>query len=168
MKFFYRITFQALIFLFLFLPALFAAENDDKVYEQLNVFGEAFDKIGKVLGLKFPGGPELEKIALRGNEDAFAFPKPLVDRVPSNLDLSFSGLKSHIINFVNNGSKKLLPTTLVEDIAASFQKTISEILIDKLEKAIRHCNKNLPNYSSVVISGGVASNQYLRKKFVDM
>ncbi len=129
--------------------------------------GEAFDKIGKVLGLKFPGGPELEKIALRGNEDAFAFPKPLVDRVPSNLDLSFSGLKSHIINFVNNGSKKLLPATLVEDIAASFQKTISEILIDKLEKAIRHCNKNLPNYSSVVISGGVASNQYLRKKFVE-
>ena len=128
--------------------------------------GEAFDKVGKVLGLKFPGGPELEKIALRGNEDAFTFPKPLVDRATTNLNLSFSGLKSHIINFVNNISKNLSPT-FVEDIAASFQKTISEILIDKLQKAIRHCNKKLPNYSNVVISGGVASNLYLRQKFVE-
>ena len=129
--------------------------------------GEAFDKIGKVIGLKFPGGPELEKKALRGNENAFMFPKPLVDKVASNLDLSFSGLKSHIINFINSSSKNLSSNNYVEDIAASFQKTISEILNYKLEKAINFCNRMFPSYSNVVISGGVASNLYLRKKFVE-
>ena len=129
--------------------------------------GETFDKIGKILGLKFPGGPEIEKVALRGNKNAFSFPKPLVKTASNNLDLSFSGLKSHIINFINKNGKNLLSENYIEDVAASFQKTISEILINKLEKAINYCNKNFPNYSNVVVAGGVASNLYLRKKFVE-
>ena len=130
--------------------------------------GETFDKIGKVLGLKFPGGPEVEKKAINGDEKAFLFPKPLVERDDSNLNLSFSGLKSHIKAYILNNIHDLSSETYLEDIAASFQKTISEILNFKLEKAINYCNKRFPNYSNVVISGGVASNLYLRRKFIEI
>ena len=106
--------------------------------------GETFDKIGKVLGLKFPGGPEVEKKAINGDEKAFLFPKPLVERDNSNLNLSFSGLKSHIKAYILNNIHDLSSETYLEDIAASFQKTISEILNFKLEKAINYCNKLLP------------------------
>ena len=129
--------------------------------------GEAFDKVGKVLGLKFPGGPELEKKALKGNEKAFIFPKPLLKKEDTDLNLSFSGLKSHIVKLVNNNKSNLLSENFIEDISASFQKTISDILVNKLKRAINYCNKKFPTYESVVVAGGVASNFYLRKKFIE-
>ena len=132
-----------------------------------DALGEAFDKIAKALGLEFPGGPALEKIALVGDENAFSFPKPLLNKKETNLDLSFSGLKSHITNLINSDRNNLFSNKYVSDIAASFQKTITEILIHKLEKAIKFCNRKFVNYSNVVVSGGVASNAYLRKKLIE-
>ena len=132
-----------------------------------DALGEAFDKIAKALGLEFPGGPALEKIALKGDENAFSFPKPLLNKKETNLDLSFSGLKSHITNLINSNKNNLFSNNYVSDIAASFQKTITEILIHKLEKAIKFCNHKFVNYSNVVVSGGVASNAYLRKKLIE-
>ena len=129
--------------------------------------GEAFDKIGKALGLKFPGGPEVEKRALEGNENAFIFPKPLLKTGHTDLNLSFSGLKSHIIKIINDNKGNLHSKNFVADISASFQKTISDILINKLKRAIKYCNNKFPPYESVVIAGGVASNTYLRKRFID-
>ncbi len=130
--------------------------------------GEAFDKVGKALGLKFPGGPEIEKIALDGDEKAFDFPKPLVNKANSNLDLSFSGLKSNIINKITNNNKNLFSSNYKSDVAASFQSTVAEILTDKLGKAINLCDKIFPGYTNVVVSGGVASNSYLRKRFIEL
>ena len=128
--------------------------------------GEAFDKVAKALELNFPGGPELEKLALKGNENAFKFPKPLVNKIDVNLDLSFSGLKSHVISLIRNNQINLKSNSFKQDIAASFQKTISLILVNKLEKAINFCNKKLLRYNNVVVSGGVASNAYLRKSLI--
>ena len=129
--------------------------------------GETFDKVGKVLGLKFPGGPEVEKKAVKGNEKAFIFPRPLLRKVNTDLNLSFSGLKSHIIKLVNNNKSNLLSENFIEDVSASFQKTISDILVNKLERAIKYSNTKFPAYESVVVAGGVASNSYLRKKFIE-
>ena len=119
------------------------------------------------MGLKFPGGPELEKFALKGDTNAFSFPKPLVNKGDFNLNLSFSGLKSHIISLVNNNKKNLNSKFFLQDVAASFQKTISIILKNKLNNAINFCNKNFPRYDNVVVSGGVAANSYLRKIFLE-
>lgn len=128
--------------------------------------GETFDKIGKALGLKFPGGPEVEKRAREGNENAFIFPKPLLKKADNDINLSFSGLKSHIVKLINNNKTNLLSKSFIDDISASFQKTISDILINKLKRAIKLCNKKYPTYENVVIVGGVASNNYLRNKFL--
>ena len=128
--------------------------------------GEAFDKIAKALDLKFPGGPELEKAALRGDENSFIFPKPLLNKSENNLDLSFSGLKSHIVSLIKEKKRSLPSEDFISDTAASFQKTVSDILTTKLDRAMNFCNKKFPSYSNVVISGGVASNLYLRKKLI--
>ena len=129
--------------------------------------GEAFDKIGKVLGLKFPGGPEVEKKALKGNEKAFVFPKPLLRKTNEDLNLSFSGLKSHIIKLVKDNKSNLRSKNFIEDISASFQKTISDILLIKLKRAINYCNAKLPDYENIVVAGGVAANSYLRQRFIN-
>ena len=129
--------------------------------------GEAFDKIGKVLGLNFPGGPEVEKKALKGNEKAFIFPKPLLRKADENLNLSFSGLKSHVIKLINDNKSNLKSKNFIADVSASFQKTISDILLNKLKRAINYCNVKMPTYESVVVAGGVAANVYLRKRFVN-
>ena len=89
-----------------------------------DALGEAFDKIAKALGLEFPGGPALEKIALEGDENAFSFPKPLLNKKETNLDLSFSGLKSHIMNLINSNKNNLFSNNYISDIAASFQKLL--------------------------------------------
>lgn len=128
--------------------------------------GEAFDKIAKALNLKFPGGPEIEKAALVGDENFFIFPKPLLNKNENNLDLSFSGLKSYIINLIKEKDRDLISKNFIADTAASFQKTVSDILTTKLDRAINLCNKKFPSFSNVVISGGVASNCYLRNKFI--
>jgi len=119
--------------------------------------GETYDKISRVLNLGYPGGPEIEKLARMGNRLAIKFPKALL--LNNNLDFSFSGLKSNIINFIYK-HKNNLTCELIQDIAASFEYTIGEILIQKAFKAceIKSCTR-------ISLCGGVAANLYLRDLF---
>jgi N6-L-threonylcarbamoyladenine synthase len=123
--------------------------NDDAV-------GEAFDKSAKILGLPYPGGPLVDKYAQLGNPNAFAFTKP---KVP-NLDFSFSGLKTAILYFIQK-KKSENPNFITEnlnDICASIQHTIIEILMDKLKLAVQQTR-----IKQVAIGGGVSANSGIRK-----
>jgi N6-L-threonylcarbamoyladenine synthase len=122
--------------------------------------GEAFDKSAKILGLPYPGGPLVDKYANLGNPKAFAFTKP---RVPG-LDFSFSGLKTAILYFVQK--KKLENTNFVEenlnDICASIQYTIIEILMDKLKLAVAETG-----IKQIAIGGGVSANSGIRNTLAE-
>lgn len=109
--------------------------------------GEAFDKIARVLGLGYPGGPIIDKLAYEG-EDNIKIPYPNID----NLDFSFSGIKTSIINLHHKN-----PNIKVEDVAISFQKAVIEILYDKTLKALKQTG-----YKSLVIAGGVSANSHIR------
>lgn len=111
--------------------------------------GEAFDKVAKLLGYGYPGGPIIDKISSKGDPDAIRFPKA---KIPGSNDFSFSGLKTAVLNFVRNS-----PGSCKEDIAASFQKAVVEVLTDKVFKVA-----NAENISSIVLSGGVSANSALR------
>lgn len=121
--------------------------------------GEVFDKIAKYLNLGYPGGPIIEKLALKGVKDAITFPRPLT-RTP-NLDFSFSGLKTAVIYFVNE-KKKIQEEQKIEDICASFQQAIIETLIHKTLLASEKHNIN-----TIVVGGGVAANESLRKGMLE-
>ena len=124
-----------------------------------DAIGEAYDKVANILELGFPGGPNIEKLAKKGNEILIPLPKPLIKI--NNLDLSFSGLKTAVLNVIKNRSKNRIFSSA--DIAASFQKSISDILCKKITIAINIMNEKKVNYNNVVIAGGVAANKYLRK-----
>ena len=124
-----------------------------------DAIGEAYDKVANILELGFPGGPNIEKLAKKGNESLIPLPKPLIKI--NNLDLSFSGLKTAVLNIKKNKSKNHIFSSA--DIAASFQKSISDILCKKITIAINIMNEKKVNYNNVVIAGGVAANKYLRK-----
>lgn len=111
--------------------------------------GESFDKLAKMLGLGSPGGPKVEKLASSGNINAFELPKPLLGR--EGCDFSFSGLKTAVKKRVD--SKEFAP----EDICAVFQKTIGEIIEDRLKNAFSMCRTK-----QLVVAGGVAANKHLR------
>ena len=119
--------------------------------------GEAFDKSAKILGLPYPGGPLIDKYAQLGNPKAFAFTKP---KVPG-LDFSFSGLKTAILYFIQK--EKLKNPNFIEenlnDICASIQHTIIEILIDKLKLAVKETGIN-----QIAIGGGVSANSGIRTR----
>ena len=122
--------------------------------------GEAFDKSAKLLGLPYPGGPLVDKKAQNGNERAFPFPKPKV----AGLNFSFSGLKTSILYFIQKNTKKDpdFIKTHIDDICASIQYTILNILMDKLEKAVAETGIN-----QVAIGGGVAANSGIRQRLKD-
>jgi len=118
--------------------------------------GEAFDKSAKILGLPYPGGPLIDKYAQKGNLGRFSFTKPKVD----GLDFSFSGLKTGILYFIQRETKKN-PRFINEnlnDICASIQHTIVEILMDKLKKAVKKTG-----IVQIAIGGGVSANSGIRK-----
>lgn len=119
--------------------------------------GEAFDKSAKILGLPYPGGPLIDKYAQLGNPKAFLFTKP---KVP-NLDFSFSGLKTAILYFIQK--KKLENPNFIEeninDICASIQYTIIEILMDKIKLAVKETGIN-----QIAIGGGVSANSGIRNR----
>jgi N6-L-threonylcarbamoyladenine synthase len=115
--------------------------------------GEAFDKISKLIGLPYPGGPVLDKLAQLGNPKAFVFAKP---QVP-NLDFSFSGLKTSVLYFLQKQSPEFIQENL-NDLCASVQFTIVEILLKKLKKAIQETE-----IKQICIAGGVSANSGLRK-----
>lgn len=118
--------------------------------------GEAFDKSAKILGLPYPGGPLIDKNAKNGNPKAFKFTKPKVD----GLDFSFSGLKTQILYFIQNNVKQdpqFIEKNL-EDICASIQYTIIEILMDKLKLAVSQTG-----ITQIAIGGGVSANSGIRQ-----
>ncbi|WP_126993604.1 tRNA (adenosine(37)-N6)-threonylcarbamoyltransferase complex transferase subunit TsaD [Thermosipho globiformans] len=116
--------------------------------------GEAFDKVARILGLGYPGGPEIDKLSKNGDENKFNFPRPMMDS--KNYNFSFSGLKTAVLYTVQKFDKDNIPK---EDIAASFQKAVVDILLKKTFKAAKNSNVN-----TIVLAGGVAANSYLRKK----
>lgn len=119
--------------------------------------GEAFDKVAKMLGLGYPGGPVVEKLAKEGNEFAYQFPVAMKGRV--GCDFSFSGLKTSVRQAI---AKEILTPKIIADICASFQRTVAEILLDRLRNMA--CSSASTNVKQLVIAGGVAANQYLLKK----
>lgn len=117
--------------------------------------GEAFDKVAKLLDLGYPGGPVISELAQKGNPQAISFPRAWLDK--NSLDFSFSGLKTSVVNHVNRCQQKNEPPDK-EDICASFQEAVVEVLVEKTILAAReHGLKN------IVIGGGVASNKRLRQ-----
>lgn len=136
-----------------------------------DALGEAFDKTAKMMGLPYPGGPEIEKLAREGDENRFPLPKPLISQ--NNCNFSFSGLKTAMRNLIleraeaNDGQ---LSDADKADIAASFQKTVVDILKNRLQKAItifksEHGDIDTPQ---LVIAGGVAANNYIREGLSDL
>ena len=119
--------------------------------------GEAFDKSGKVIGLPYPGGPLVDRYARDGNADAFAFTKPVI----KELDYSFSGLKTAFLYFIRDRLKenKDFIKQNRNDLCASIQKTIVEILTDKLEKAFLQTG-----IREIALAGGVSANSGLRER----
>ena len=117
--------------------------------------GEAFDKAARTMGMPYPGGIHLDKVAENGNPDAYTLPFPKVNGSP--YDFSFSGLKTAIINLIHNAKQKgeQLP---VEDLSASFRQAVVNCLTTNLMKAVEDTNSD-----TIVIAGGVSANSLLRK-----
>lgn len=123
-----------------------------------DAIGEAFDKVARVIGLPYPGGPNIEKLAKEGN-DTYKLPKPVLD---DTYNFSYSGLKSSVINLVNN-ERQRGNEIRKEDLACSFQTTAVEELTRKLELALK--NTGIKN---VIIAGGVSANKYLRGQIQEL
>ena len=117
--------------------------------------GEAFDKIARVMGYPYPGGPHIDKLAQSGNPDAISFPVGMAKE--HNFDFSFSGLKSAVINYLHTAEMKK-ETVVKEDVAASFQKAVVDVLVSKAMAAA-----DLTGLKTMALAGGVAANSGLRK-----
>ncbi len=116
--------------------------------------GEAFDKVARAIGLGYPGGPKIDKLSKEGNADAIIFPKAHMHDAP--YDFSFSGVKSSVLNYIN-GCKMRGETYNNADIAASFQKAVTDVLVENAMHAVKEYG-----LSKLAIAGGVASNSTLR------
>ncbi len=114
--------------------------------------GEAFDKVARRLGLGYPGGAAIEKLAKQGNAAAYAFPRPMITR--SNLDFSFSGLKTAVMNLLDSAE-----TFRKEDVAASFQQAVADVLVTKTLRAAKS-----EGLARIALAGGVAVNGLLRSQ----
>ena len=118
--------------------------------------GEAYDKVARLIGLPYPGGPKLDKLAQIGNPKAFQLPQAKV----GEYDFSFSGLKTAVFRLVKSFDGQELP---VNDICASFQECVSETLLKKVKKALID-----KGYKTVVLAGGVAANSEIRRKIFNL
>lgn len=119
--------------------------------------GESFDKVSRVLGLGYPGGPKIQRIAEQGNPQAFAFPRAMSSK-EDGYAFSFSGLKTAVINEVHHREQQNLPVP-VADIAASFQQTVIDVLVQKAE----HLLESMPKMRTFCLAGGVAANRPLQE-----
>jgi N6-L-threonylcarbamoyladenine synthase len=117
--------------------------------------GEAYDKVGRLLGLGYPGGPVIDKIASKGNPSAFKFPEGVV----KGYDFSFSGLKTAVLRQVEK-LQKVTDELPIEDLCASFQEAVTRVLVKKTLKAADELG-----LKTIVLAGGVAANRELRSKF---
>jgi len=147
--------------------------DDFRKYRELgrtrdDASGEAYDKVAKLLGLGYPGGPIIEKLAQDGNPEAIDFPRAYL---PETFDFSFSGIKTAVLNYVKRNelsvmgrdSSRITHHALLNDIAASFQASVIDVLVKKTEWAIRK-----ERIKRVILTGGVAANNELRKKMKKM
>lgn len=116
--------------------------------------GEAFDKVARFLGLGYPGGPAIDRIAMEGDPHAIGFPRALRNE---GFDFSFSGLKTSVVNYVRQH-----PDVSTADVAASFQQAVVDVLVDKARAAARSVGAK-----ALALGGGVAANSVLREQFLD-
>lgn len=116
--------------------------------------GEAFDKIARFMGLSYPGGPEIEKLAQGGDPKAIDFPRPLL---PNTFDFSFSGLKSAVINHIHSEEQRGSDWSKA-DVAASFQQAIVDVLVQKSQQALKSTG-----LKKIVLAGGVSANKHLQE-----
>ena len=128
-----------------------------------DALGEAFDKTAKILGVEFPGGPQIEVLALKGNPIRYELPKPIFYKGGCNL--SFAGLKTAVLRI----SKNLKNDQDVYDLAASFQKTVQDILYKKTRIAFEQFeNSNKKKLNKFVVAGGVAANKKIREILINL
>lgn len=118
--------------------------------------GEAYDKLAKMLGLGYPGGPEIDRLAREGNRDAYPLPTPLSHT--KEIEFSFSGLKTAAITTINNAEKQGVEIE-IKDLCASFQKAVTDSLATKIELAVRKYG-----VEKIALSGGVSANSGLRTR----
>ncbi len=133
--------------------------NDYTDYELIgrtrdDAAGEAFDKVARSLGLPYPGGPVIDKLSKEGNKDAIKFPRVFLEK--DSYDFSFSGLKTSVLNYLNQREQKG-EEIIIEDVAASFQQAVLDVLVDKSFRLAKEKNSK-----KIVLAGGVASNEGLR------
>ena len=119
-----------------------------------DAIGEAFDKVARVVGLDYPGGPKVDKLAKEGMP-RYNLPK---SHFEDSLDFSFSGIKTAVIN-LNHNTKNINKA----DLCASFEKTVTEVLIENIQKAVK-----MTGMKSLAIAGGVSANSYIRKKILEL
>ena len=125
-----------------------------------DAIGEAFDKVSKLLGMNYPGGPEIENAAKNGDDMAFDLPHPLKDS--KELNFSFSGIKTAISLIVKN--KKIIDEELKSNISASFQNIVSDILIKKFNMTLKYLKNQNVNIAQLSLVGGVAANKFIYNK----
>ena len=116
-------------------------------------YGEAFDKVARVVGLGYPGGPKVDKLAKEGQAN-IDLPKTHFE----NLDFSFSGIKTAVINLHHKN-----PDVNKADLCKSFEKTVSQILVENIETAIKQTN-----LKTIALAGGVSANSYIRNEFLKL
>lgn len=117
--------------------------------------GEAFDKVARSIGLPYPGGPFIDKLSKEGNKEAISFPRVFLEN--DSYDFSFSGLKTAVLNYLNQAKQKG-EEIVVEDVAASFQQAVLDVLVEKTFKLAKERGSD-----KIVIAGGVAANEGLRE-----
>ncbi len=120
--------------------------------------GEAYDKVARAIGLSYPGGPKVDKLAKEGNKDAIKFPRAMLDE---GYDFSFSGVKSAVLNYVN-GCKMKGEVIDNEDVAAAFQSSVIDVLVTKTIRLAKE-----KNMSKIALAGGVAANTGLREAMTE-
>jgi len=140
-------------------PTMLVAMDDHGRYRLLgttvdDAVGEAFDKVARAMGLGYPGGPVIDRVALTGDPTAVKFPRAM----PQGLDFSLSGLKTAVIRYVREN-----PETPVADVAASFQAAVVDVLVDKTRRAVAEVGAN-----TICLGGGVAANSLLRERMLDL
>lgn len=123
--------------------------------------GEAFDKVGRMLNLPYPGGPEVEKLAKFGDPKSINFPRPML--LNKSYDFSFSGLKTSVFYYLRDNKTKINDLKFKANVCASFQEAAFEVLIKKTLRAAKEFKAK-----SILLSGGVSANKNLRKKFNDL
>jgi N6-L-threonylcarbamoyladenine synthase len=118
--------------------------------------GEAYDKVARAMGLEYPGGPQIDRLAQEGNPEAYAFPRAWID--DESMDFSFSGLKSAVLNALHNAEQRGEEVSKA-NVAASFQAAVVDVLVEKTVRSVKQTGVD-----NVVVAGGVAANRGLRAR----